>query len=568
MNPKSGANGMKKKSRKLKAKEKPPFTVDLILYHGKIATFDTQDSFVEAVAAKFGRIMVTGNNDEVLALAGPDTEVINLEGRTVLPGLIDSHCHADQHALLYQKWNWVGWPEMKGIPALLEFIHKKTSNTPTTVWCLGFGYNDQKVGGYPAIDDLEKAAGGRPVFILRKDHHIGLANRTACAVCGVDKNSPDPPFGQFDRDPITGELTGLMREAAAHIFLAKVRESDTVEEMVNALPQLFKEYLRYGITSIHNSHASSKAIRAYQVLREKKDLLIRVGVILSGREEGLIDAHIKAGIQTGFGDEWFRIIGVEWIPDCSTSGRTAAYYAPYVGKPIFGEPSPNYGMLLYEVEDLKARAIAAHQAGLRICMDGVGDRGIDFVLDIFEAALTASPMKDHRMRVEHCCFVTPKILDRIKRLGVIDSSATAFMYDLGDAYIANRGAENMKWMWPHRALIDAGIQAPGHSDADVCDVNPMRAIYALVARKTDTGQPLGPEQAILVNEAIRAYTVLGAYAGNEEGIKGSIEAGKLADMAVLDRDIFSIPVEEIKDVVVDMTIVDGKVVYTSKGFRA
>jgi hypothetical protein len=548
-------------SRNPKAKSETCFTADIILYGGKIATFDARDSFVEAVAAKFARIIATGKNDEVLALAGPDTEVIDLEGRTVLPGLIDSHCHADQHALLHQKWNQVGWPEIKSIPALLKFIHEKTSRTPPAVWFLGFGYNDQKVGGYPSIDDLEKAAGGRPVFIMRMDHHVGLANRTACAFCGVDKNSPNPPFGQFDRDPATGELTGLMREAAAHIFITKVREGDTVEEMVNALPRLFKEYLQYGITSIHNSHASSKAIRAYQILRKSKDLSLRVGVILSGREEGLVESYIKAGIQTGFGDEWLRIVGVEWIPDCSTSGRTAAYYTPYVGKPVVGEPSPNYGMLLYEAEGLRALAIDAHKAGLRICMDGVGDRGIDFVLDIFEAALAACPMKDHRMRVEHCCFVTPKILDRIKRLGAIDSSGTAFMYDLGDAYIANRGTDDMKWMWPHRSLIDAGVPGPGHSDADVCHVNPMRAIYALVARKTDTGQPIGSEQAIRIHEAIRAYTVLGAYAGNEEEIKGSIEPGKLADMVVLDRDIFSVPVEEIKDVAVDLTIVGGIVRY-------
>jgi predicted amidohydrolase YtcJ len=195
-------------------------------------------------------------------------------------------------------------------------------------------------------------------------------------------------------------------------------------------------------------------------------------------------------------------------------------------------------------------------------MDGVGDRGIDTVLDAFEAALGQFPIKDHRMRVEHCCFVTPKILSRIKKLGVIASSATAFMYDLGDAYIENRGIDDMKWMWPHRNLIDAGVPAPGHSDSFVCHMNPMRGIYALVNRKTDTGQPIGSEQAISVSEAIRCYTILGAYAAFEEDIKGSLELGKLADMIVLDRDIFSIPTEDIKNVKVDITVIDGKIGFT------
>lgn len=538
-----------------------PFPADLILHHGKIATFDSKDSFVDAVAAKYERIIKVGDNDEVLALAGPETEVIDLGGRTVLPGLIDSHCHPDQHALFVMKWHNLGWPNVRSISECLDLIRERTIGKPLDSWFLGFGYDDKKVGGYPTIDQLDEAADGRPLLILRSCHHIALVNRAACALCGVDESTPNPPFGQFDHDRQTGELTGLMRETACRIFLERIRENDTLDDLVRAFPPLFDEYLSYGITSLHNSLTSYKGIQAYQILRERGQLPLRVGIIVSGREEGLVEAYIRAGIRTGFGDEWLRIVGVEWCPDCSTSGRTAAYYEPYVGTPVVGEPSPNYGMLLYEAEDIKPHAIAAHKAGLRICMDGVGDRGIDFVLDVFEAALEAHPVEDHRMRVEHCCFVTPPILGRIKRLGVIDASATSFMYDLGDAYIANRGSEDMKWMWPHRALFTAGIPAPGHSDADVCHPNPMRAMYSLVTRKTDTGQPIGPEQAISVRDAIRAYTVLGAYASNEENIKGSIEPGKLADMVVLDRDIFSIPVEEIKEVGVHLTIVGGIVRY-------
>ena len=537
------------------------YTADLILHHGKIVTMDPRNSIVEAVAIKDHKILMVGTDNDVLKFKGPSTEVMDLSGRTVIPGIIDSHCHPDQHALYAYKWRHVGWPVVRTIADFLDFVSEKTRNSSPDAWFLGFGYDDRKCGGYPSIDELDRATGGRPLFVFRTDHHIALVNRAACRLCGIDEKTPDPPFGHFDHNPSTGKLTGLMRETAARVFFNKISENVTVNDIAEAIPPLFNMYLSYGITSVHNSLTPSKAIQAYQILRENEQLLLRVGIIASGREEGLVESLIKAGIRTGFGDELVRIVGVEWCPDCSTSGRTAAYYDPYVGTPALGEPSPNHGMLLYEAEDLKVRALAAHKAGLRICMDGVGDRGIDLVLNIYEEALEAYPVKDHRMRVEHCCFVTPKILDRIKRLKVIDSSATGFMYDLGDAYIANRGSDSMKWMWPHRALIDAGVPAPGHSDADVCHVNPMRGIYALVARKTDTGQPIGPEQAISVTEAIRAYTLLGAYAGNEENIKGSIEPGKLADMAVLDRDILRVPTEEIKDICVDLTMVGGVVRY-------
>ena len=282
---------------------------------------------------------------------------------------------------------------------------------------------------------------------------------------------------------------------------------------------------------------------------------------MSGREDGLVEAFVRSGVRTGFGDDMIRVIGVEWCPDCSTSGRTAAYYEPYVGTPIEGEPVPNTGVLLYEADDLKTRAIEAHKAGLLVMIEGVGDRGIDFALDAIEACLEAHPMDDHRMRVEHCCYVTPEILARLKRTGAVDSSATGFMYDLGDAYRANRGQDAMRWMWPHRDLIDAGVPAPGHSDAMVCQANPFLALWSMVNRQSDTGGDLDASQAVTREEALHAYTTLGAWSGREEVLKGSLEAGKLADVAVLDRDYFSIPKEDIRNVRVEMTVLGGAVVF-------
>ncbi|NUQ37492.1 MAG: amidohydrolase family protein, partial [Caldilineales bacterium] len=230
-----------------------------------------------------------------------------------------------------------------------------------------------------------------PVFILRTDGHIALANAAAFRACGVPEDAADPPFGRFDRHPDTGRFTGLVRETAAHPFLGQIHASDAEDEIAEGLERVFAECLSYGITSVYNSLTPARAIRAYQRMRDTGRLRLRVGIIASGREDGLIEALIAAGIRTGFGDDWVRVIGVEWCPDCSTSGRTAAYYEPYVGAKVVGEVEDNRGMLLYEADDLKRRAIAAHKAGLLVCIEGVGDRGIDFALDAIEAALAAHP---------------------------------------------------------------------------------------------------------------------------------------------------------------------------------
>jgi len=356
-----------------------------------------------------------------------------------------------------------------------------------------------------------------------------------------------------------------VRETAAHEFLDAVHASDTVASIADGLEIVFDDYLSHGITSVYNSLTPSRAIQAYQQMRDDRRLKLRVGIIASAREDGLIQSLAATGIRTGFGDDWLRVIGVEWCPDCSTSGRTAAYYEPYIGTPALGEPENNTGMLLHTFDELREGAMTAHKAGLMVCIEGVGDRGIDFALDVMEELLEEHPRDDHRLRVEHCCYVTPKILERLKKLNVVDSSATGFMWELGDAYRANRGEQAMRWMWPHRTLIDQGVPAPGHSDSYVCTPNPFTAMQAMVTRKSDTGgaldAPGAPSEAVTPEEALRAYTTLGAWSGREEHVKGSLETGRLADMAILDRDLFTIAGDEISKIRVDATIVAGIVRY-------
>ncbi len=532
---------------------------DLIISGGKIATMDPKHRFVSALAAREGRIVALGEAADLQDLKGPDTREIALDGRTAIPGIVDSHCHPDAQAARLASWLDLSPEAVPDRTALLATIAEAAKRGQG--WIAGARLNENKCGGYPTLEEMDAASGGRPLFILRTDGHIGLANSAALARLGIDESTPNPPFGQFDRHPQTGRLTGLLRETAAHIFLDEIHAEDTPEALAEGLIQVFSEWNALGITTVYNSLAGSRSIQAYQLLRDRRATPMRVGIIVSGREEGLVESFVSSGVRSGFGDEQLKIIGVEWCPDCSTSGRTAAYYEPYIGTAIEGEPVPNTGVLLYELEDLKARALAAHRAGLQVMIEGVGDRGIDFALDAIEHCLTQAPRDDHRMRVEHCCYVTPPLMERLKRLQVIDSSATGFMYDLGDAYRANRGPQAMQHMWPHRSLIDAGIAAPGHSDAMVCDPNPFVALWSMVTRKSDSGGDLDLSQAVTPAEALNAYTLLGAYSGREEREKGSLEVGKLADLAVLDRDYFTIPVEEIREVQVEQTIIGGEIAF-------
>lgn len=542
-----------------------PSEPDLILLDGKIVTLDDDSCIVGALAAKDGRIVALGEDRDIEALAGPGTKVLRLDGKTVIPGIIDSHCHPDGAASRVINWHDLSPSRIQSRDALLARIDDATKDLDAGGWFFGYRLNENKSGGWPSLAELDAASNGMPLFILRTDGHLGLVNSAGFAALGINRETADPPFGAFNRDPDTGELTGLVRETAVHLFIDHAQSVDTPESQAEGLRIVFDDYLSHGITSVYNSLTCSKAISAYQLMKADGSLKLRVGIIGSGREEGLVESLIASGIRSGFGDDWVKVVAVEWCPDCSTSGRTAAYYEPYIGEKALGEPEHNTGMLLYDLDDLTARATAAHKAGLLVCIEGVGDRGIDFALDAIEAALEAYPVDDHRMRVEHCCYVTPPILERIKRLGVVDSSATGFMYELGDAYLANRGAAAMQHMWPHRALIDAGIPAPGHSDSYICTPNPFTTMWAMVNRQSDTGSSLDtpgePSQAVTVEEALRAYTILGAYSGREETIKGSLEVGKLADLAVLDRDLMTIPANDIPNVEVDMTVVSGTVMY-------
>jgi len=269
----------------------------------------------------------------------------------------------------------------------------------------------------------------------------------------------------------------------------------------------------------------------------------------------LLDLLVKLGLKSGFGGDKLKIISVKLIADGSGSGGSAAVYTPQ------HRGTKGLGILVTSPEELTRHVVKAHKAGLRVSIHAIGDRGIDVALDSIETALREHPVGDMRHRVEHCSVCTPKQQERIKKLGVVPCSSIGYMWGVGDDYIENFGPERLRWLHPHRSYINKRIIASGNSDWPVSTADPMKQIYSAVSRKTRTGQSFDESERITVMEAIRIYTWNGAYAGYEEDVKGSIEPGKLADMVVLSDDILTVPEEKIKDMKIDMTIIDGEVVY-------
>lgn len=532
--------------------------VETVVINGRLYTMEAPGVHVDALAISGGRIVATGSTPEILGLA-PDAEVIDCEGRAGLPGLIDSHCHPDMEGARRGRWHDFSHGQTPSRTAVLDLIRDSVAGTPSDHWFLGYKFDDLRDGGYPTREDLDEAAGGRPVLLYRRCAQIGVANSAALQAVGFADDAADPPFGEIEK--ADGRATGKLFARAAHIVIEHVQADYTKDDFRRGLGLVFDEYLSFGITSVHNSLVQTQAIRAYQDMRDAGDLHLRVGLLVTGRDEDLMRATLRSGYRTGFGDDWVRLIGVEWVGDGSTSGRSAAYFTPYVGTPLKNEPKGHCGTLLLNPEEHLERVREALSSGMIVCTDAMGDRGIDAVIRVYERALAENPVADHRMRIEHCCAVTPENLEGLKRNGIICSSAAGFAWDLGDAHIAARGPQAMTHMWPHRDLIDAGVIAPAHSDHPVCTANPFAAMSALVNRRTNTGASLDASKAITPYEAVEAYTIHGAYAGREEHLKGRLVPGLLGDLCLLDRDPFETPREDLHETRVDLTMVGGKVRY-------
>ncbi len=536
------------------------FGADLVLLNGKIVTVNADDSVVEAVAVQSGKILAIGSSAEVKKLATKSTKIFDLKGKTVLPGIIDSHTHPHNAAMNFLEIDCRG-RGIKGIKDIQAAIAKKAKSLEPGLWVRGSGYNDSKLAEKRQITrwELDEAAPENPVYIVSDTGHQAVVNTKALEVAEIIDTTHDPAGGQIDRNS-KGDATGLLYESATKLVSDHIPEY-TVDEVKEGLRQLWKQFSEWGITSTHDASGQMLGIRAYQELLAEGVKKVRVSLMVSIRPwragtEDMLYSLTSLGIESGFGDEWLRVMSLKIMGDGSGAGGTSGVYTPQHRGP------KGLGLMTTSPEEMEKIVMKAHKAGVRLSIHSIGDKGIDVALDCIEKAQRAKPVKDMRHRIEHNSCCTPKQLKRIKKLGVVPSSSIGYMYGLGDQYAENFGPERVRWLHPHKTMKEMGIIAGGNSDCPVTFYSPFVQMYSAVTRKTSSGQVVGPEEAISIMDTIRVYTWNGAYLGKEEHLKGSIEPGKLADMIVLDKDILTIPSEEIKDILVLTTIVDGKIVYS------
>ncbi len=533
------------------------FLADLVLVNGRIVTVDEGNSVTEAVAVRNGWIVKVGSTGEVEALVGPDTEVVDLGGRVALPGFIDSHVHVlGAGRLKVMEREYVDIKYADSVVKVLEKIGERAKVTPEGQWIIGWGYmwTRFKEKRVPTAKELDEVSPDNPVLLVFSAY--GAANSYALRLAGITRDSK-PEYGELELDPETGEPTGVLKGGAA-VRLVRNHVPPLEITPYEASTLALGQFAKWGITTIHDAGTTRDGMIALQRLLREGGLTSRVRLYFNNIAPQLDTyKHVLAlGLMKGFGDDMLKVSGIKFALDSMGTMGTAATYEPCTGNP------GSLGILLMEPETLKEYIVETHKAGLQSATHSIGDRAIDINMDAIEAALEEHPVEDHRHRIEHCTHCGPKQLERLKKLKVVAAESN-YIWNFGDAYKYQFGTERSRWLYPYRSFKEYGIVASSNSDygGGPWHGNPILGIYAMVTRRTEGGDTIGENQSVDVMEAIRTYTINGAYASFDEDKLGSIEEEKLADMIVLNEDITSIDADRIKDVFVLKTILGGKTVY-------
>lgn len=525
--------------------------IQKILVNGNIITLNPTQPRVSAIAISYGRVVALGTDDEIRALANSKTVEQNLDGKTVLPGLTDAHLH----------WEWksramrsVDVFEVPSKQTALERVKERADVSSAGEWITGWGWAQDlwEDRAFPTKVDLDAIASHNPVTLNAKSGHATWVNSEALKRAGITNSTPNPDGGEIQRDA-NGEATGILLESAMGL-VAEIVPSPTPDQLADMMADAQRLALKSGLTMIHDFDEPSCLV-ALQILRERGDLSIRV---LKNINQNWLDAAIESGIRTNFGDDWIRIGALKLFADGALGPKTALMFEPFEGEP------DNYGITVVDKEEMVEYVSRASAYGLPSTVHAIGDKAVHDVLDVFESVRAEEAQRHiapskHRHRIEHVQIIHPQDLDRLAELDIIASMQP--IHATSDMMTADRywGART-KYAYNPRIQIDRGARVAFGSDAPVEPFDPFMGIHAAITRQRN-GQPEGgwhPEARLTLDETLLGFTQGPAYAASMENRLGKLAEGYLADLIVLDRDIYAIESDQILDINVLGTMVGGE----------
>jgi predicted amidohydrolase YtcJ len=555
----------------------PAQPAELIVHNAKVVTVDPRMSIAEALAVRNGVIVAVGREAEVLRWRGPQTRVIDARGRTVLPGLYDSHVHPINAALSEAE---EPLPVLRSIAEVQDYIRAQARRCAEGEWIVvRYGFPTRlKEGRFPTRAELDAAAPRHPV--LYHAGPAGMVNTMGLKVSGITKQTKDPPAGQIVRDPVTGEPTGMLRNAYGVLKgVPSIGNRLTAEQRRAAVRKLFALYNSQGLTSISDRNTGAGALKLYRELAQKGELTIRITAARSftvaestdeivRRLEELLGPDKQDG-PTGAGDDWVRIGPIKIFLDGGMLNGTAYMRQPWPKGEAYQVTEDNYrGLLFVSPEQLQTFCVEAARRRWSVTAHCAGEAAMDVLLDAYEFANRFVPIRDLRFCITHANFPSLHNLERCRQLGVCADVQPAWLYKDGRALLQLLGPQRLRWFQPYKTWWEYTIIGGGsdhmirHDPIDSTNPwSPWLGMWIAVRRQVEGGAVHQPTEALSREQALRLYTINNAYLHREEKYKGSLEVGKLADFIVIDRDPLTCPVDQLRDVRVVLTVVGGRIVY-------
>lgn len=534
----------------------PQQSASLVLRGGKIATVDPSFSFVEAVAVSGDTIVAAGTDSDIEQYVGPNTKVIELKGRLVVPGLIDAHAHMLGYGTSLAELDLRGTTSFRQI---VEMVAEKAKTTAPGEWISGNNWdqNDWEAKEFPNHDILSKAVPDNPVWLIRVDGHAAIANDNAMKIAGISIRSKDPDGGEILRVP-DGHPTGVFIDLAMGM-VSKHIPDPSPEQLEDALFVAAQRCCEAGLTGVHDAGVSPSTVGLYKHLIDHDRLSIRINAMIRPPGPDNMADYLRENMIDGYGSHFLRVKSIKLFMDGALGSRGAIMFEPYSDRPGYT------GLMTLTYERVLDISRVALISGYQVCTHAIGDKGNRLVLDAYEQALKENPASGHRFRIEHAQVVAPDDFPRFAALGVLPSMqpthATSDMYWAEDRV----GPERVKGAYAWQKFLKTGSIIPCGSDFPVEEINPMLGFYAAITRKDPKGWPENgwfPEQCMTREQVLRGFTIWAAYAAFQDDILGSIETGKLADMVVLSKDILTVAPNEILTTVPDYTIIGGKIKYS------